>query len=238
MIYDAVFISDLHLGTSRCNSKALLNFLTNIKTKKLILVGDVLDLQCLEKGSRWARNHTLIIHKLLEKKSNGCEIIYVYGNHEKDLSRYTGLLNGIKVCREYVYTDSMNNSYLCIHGDKLSRRSSGDWKQFFLHKGYEVITPINHFLKETTGFSLVKFLKNTKRGRVFIDAYENDVVNGLKVKENLHNRKYAGVIVGHIHHLNHRVIDGYHYYCCGDWVDSCSAILEAYGSYATHSFTT
>lgn len=233
-IYDTVFISDLHLGTGRCNTDALLKFLNAIKTKKLVLVGDVLDLACLESGSRWTRKHTAIIHKLLEKKANGCEIIYVYGNHEKDLALYTGLFNGIKFCREYVHTDAKGNTFLCIHGDKLSTHSSGDWKQFFYHKGYELITPLNHFLKTTLGFSLVNFLKGTKRGKRYIDRYETDVINGLWIRECLHSRKYTGAIVGHIHHLNHRVINDYHYYCCGDWVDTCSAILETDGNYETY----
>jgi hypothetical protein len=236
MIYDTVFISDLHLGTNRCDVDALLEFLTNVKAKKLVLVGDVLDVACLEKGSKWNRKHTLIIHRLLEKRANGCEIIYVYGNHEKDLCRYRGLVNGITFCKEYVHTDSMGNNYLCIHGDKMSRLSSGDWKQFFLHKGYEMITPLNHFLKENLGFSLVNFLKKTKRGRLYIDAYENEVIESLKIKELLYNQKFTGAIVGHIHHLNHRVIDDYHYYCCGDWVDTCSAILEVNGTYSAHWF--
>lgn len=235
MIYDTVFISDLHIGTNRCNALALLEFLSEIRTKKLVLVGDVIDLMCLENGSKWNRLHTLIIHKLLEKKNKGCEIVYVYGNHEKDLSRYIGILNGITVCREYVHTDAKGNTFLCIHGDKLSSHSSGDWKQFFLHKGYELITPLNHFLKKTLNLSLVNFLKKTKRGQDYITSYENDVINGLRVKENLHNIEYTGAIVGHIHHLNHRKIDGYDYYCCGDWVDTCSAILEVEGTYTTYA---
>jgi UDP-2,3-diacylglucosamine pyrophosphatase LpxH len=236
MIHDTVFISDLHLGTNRCNAAALLEFLSQIKTKKLVLVGDVIDLLCLENGSTWNRSHTLILHKILEKKKNGCEIVYIYGNHEKDLSRYTLDLNGITVCREYVHTDCKGSNFLCIHGDKLSTHSSGDWKQLFLHKGYELITPLNHFLKKFLNLSLVNFLKKTKRGEEYIDAYENDVINGLKIKENLHGRQYKGAIVGHIHHLNARKIDGYEYYCCGDWVDTCSAILEINGKYETYVF--
>jgi UDP-2,3-diacylglucosamine pyrophosphatase LpxH len=236
MIYDTVFISDLHLGTDRCNADALLEFLSTVKTKKLVLVGDVLDVACLEKGSRWNRKHTLIVHRLLEKSANGCQIIYIYGNHEKDLCRYKGILNGIIFCQEYVHTDSKGANYLCIHGDKMSRLSSGDWKQFFLHKGYELITPLNHFLKKTLGISLVNFLKKTKRGRSYIDAYENDVIAGLKIKELIHCQKFTGAIVGHIHHLNRRVIGDYQYYCCGDWVDTCSAILEINGNYVPYWF--
>jgi hypothetical protein len=236
MIYDSIFISDLHLGTKRCNIDALLEFISTIQTKKIVLVGDVIDLMCLERGSKWNRKHTLAIHKILDKRLDNCEIIYIYGNHEKDLSRYTGFINDITICREYVHIDVKENKYLCIHGDKLSKHSSGDWKQFFQHKGYEFITPLNYVLRQIFNFSLVNFLKRTIRGREYIESYERDIIEGLKVKEKLHNCKYTGAIVGHIHHLNHRMIDGYEYYCCGDWVDTCSAILEKDGNYETYTF--
>jgi UDP-2,3-diacylglucosamine pyrophosphatase LpxH len=105
-----------------------------------------------------------------------------------------------------------------------SQFSSGSWKQYFMNWGYETITPLNIFLNKTLGFSLINFLKSIPRGRKFIDKYEMDLIHYVRKIGG-----YDGVIVGHIHHANIRIDDEITYMCCGDWTDTCSALVEKNG---------
>jgi UDP-2,3-diacylglucosamine pyrophosphatase LpxH len=229
MKYDTVFISDVHLGTNRCDTKKFISFLDNLKTKKLIMVGDIIDIQCLEKyNTRWKKEHTVAVHKILELGKNGTKIVYILGNHDATARRY--VLNNsyqfknLTLCNRYVHHDSLGKKYLCIHGDMNSEYSSGSWKQYFLNWGYETITPIDHFLNKYFGLSLVTFLKNIKRGKEYINRYEADIADYAM-------KKFDGVICGHIHHANIRNFGEFKYMCCGDWCDSFTAIAETKGNY-------
>jgi len=141
MTYDTVFISDIHLGTDRCDAKSFNEFLQTIQTKKLVIVGDILDIHCMEKyNTHWRKEHTKAIHNLFKLRKKGTEIVYILGNHESELRRYEFKIDNLLMCNEYVHKDSKGNEYLCVHGDKNSEYSSGSWKQYFFNWGYETIT--------------------------------------------------------------------------------------------------
>jgi len=226
--YDAVFVSDVHLGTTRCNTKKFLKFLKKIKTKKLVLVGDIIDVYCLEKyNTHWKKEHTECVHQILNLAKKGVEIVYVLGNHEAQMRRYTDFTHeNFVMCDEYVYKTKDGNKYLCVHGDKYSEFSSGSWKQLVFNKGYELITPMSLFMEKIFRFSLVYALKNSVRGKKYISQYENDLANYCRQKG-----EYKGIIVGHIHSANIRKFDKIEYMCCGDFVDTCSAIVEKNGAF-------
>lgn len=226
MSYDAVFISDVHLGTERCNTEKFLKFLKEIKTKKLILVGDIIDIYCMEKyNTRWKKEHTECVHQLLNLTKKGVDIVYVLGNHEGAIRRYCDFQHkNFLMCDEYVYKTKQGEKYLCTHGDKHSEFSSGSWKQLIFNWGYEFITPLSILLERFFHFSLVYALKNTIRGKNYINQYETDIANYCR-----HRGGYEGVICGHIHHANVRKFDKISYMCCGDFVDTCSAIVEKNG---------
>jgi UDP-2,3-diacylglucosamine pyrophosphatase LpxH len=229
MIYDTIFVSDVHLGTNRCNSKKFLNFLKTIKTKKLIMVGDIIDIYCMEKhGTPWEKEHTECIHEILNHLKNGTELIYILGNHEGEIRRYCNFEHkNFQMVDEYNHIDSKGKKFLCVHGDKYSQYSSGSWKQLIFNKGYEFITPLSVWLNRFFRFSLVYFLKNTINGKKYIDKYENDITNYCRQRK----ENFDGVICGHIHHNNIRKFDDVTYMCCGDFVDICSAIVERDGDY-------
>jgi UDP-2,3-diacylglucosamine pyrophosphatase LpxH len=100
------------------------------------------------------------------------------------------------------------------------------------NKGYELITPLSLFLERFFRFSLVYFLKNTVRGKNYINQYENDIASYCIQRD----AKYSGVICGHIHHGNIRYFKKLLYMCCGDWCDTCSAIVEKNGIYALEKY--
>jgi UDP-2,3-diacylglucosamine pyrophosphatase LpxH len=234
MTYDAVFISDVHLGTDRCNTDKFLHFLKGLKTKKLVLVGDIIDIACLETyNTNWRREHTECVHQILNLARKGTEVIYILGNHEGQARRYCGFEHkNFRIVDEYTHKDSNNNKFLCVHGDKYSEYSSGSWKQLMFNKGYELITPLSMFLERFFGFSLVYALKSTIRGKKYIDQYETDIASYCSKRE----EEYDGVICGHIHHANTRYFGKLLYMCCGDWCDTCSAIVEKYGVYSLERY--
>ena len=228
MTYDAVFVSDVHLGTNRCNIKKFLNFLDNLDTKKIIFVGDIFDIYCIEKyQTKWEREHTKALHKIFSLVRSGVEVIYILGNHEGELRRYANFKHkNFLMCNEYTYTTNIGTKYLCIHGDSCSEFSSGSWKQLCFNKGYEIITPLSVWLNKFFKFSLIYFLKNTINGKKYIAQYESDMV-----KHCVEVGEHDGIICGHIHHANKLQFDEITYMCCGDFVDTCSAIVEKNGKF-------
>ena len=131
MNFDTVFISDVHLGTTRCDTEKFLKFLKELDTKKLVMVGDIFDIACMEHyGTRWRREHTECIHQIFNLAKKGTEIVYILGNHESQLRRYSGFTHhNFSIVDEYVHIDAKGNKFLCVHGDKYSEYSSGSWKQ-------------------------------------------------------------------------------------------------------------
>lgn len=234
MTYDTVFISDVHLGTRRCNAERFLKFLKELKTKKLVLVGDIIDIACMEKyNTRWTKEHTECVHQILNLAKKGTEVVYILGNHEGQIRRYCDFKHkNFRMVDEYVHEDSNGNKFLCVHGDKYSEYSSGSWKQLMFNKGYELITPLSMFLERFFRFSLVYALKNTVRGKNYINQYETDIASFCVQRD----KKYAGVICGHIHHGNVRYFNKLLYMCCGDWCDTCSAIVEKNGMYTLEKY--
>lgn len=232
MKYDAVFISDVHLGTSRTNTGKFLSFLRNLKTKKLVLVGDILDIYCLEKyQTNWTREHTNCVHELIKLLNSGTEIVYVLGNHEGTLRRYSDFhyLN-FSMVDEYTHIDQKGRKFLCVHGDAHSHYSSGCWRQLLFNKGYEYISPLNHILKKTFGFSLIRYLQNNKKAKKYINQYAQDLVDYCLSKDD----NYSGVICGHIHYSEIRDIKNLSYMCCGDFCDTCTCITERNGIFESH----
>ena len=231
--YDTVFVSDVHLGTNRCNVKKFLKFIKELKTKKLVMVGDIIDIACMEKyNTHWTKEHTECDHQLLNLAKKGTEIIYILGNHEGAIRRYCDFEHkNFKMVDEYTHKDSKGNKFLCVHGDKYSEYSSGSWKQIVFNKGYELITPLSLFFERFFRFSLVYALKNTIRGQKYINQYETDIASYC-----VQRGDYKGIIVGHIHHANIRRFNNLIYMCCGDWCDTCSAIFEKNGVYTLQTY--
>ena len=234
MNFDTVFISDVHLGTNRCDTHKFLKFLKQLDTKKLVLVGDIFDIACMEHyGTRWRREHTECIHQIFNLAKKGIEIVYILGNHESQLRRYSGFIHhNFSIVDEYVHIDAKGNKFLCVHGDKYSEYSSGSWKQLIFNKGYEIITPLSFWLERFFKFSLVYYLKNSIRGKNYINQYETDIVSYCSQK----STEYSGIIVGHIHNGNIRNFDNITYMCCGDWCDTCSSISEKDGIYCLQKY--
>lgn len=228
--YKSVFISDLHLGSKHCNSDELLYFLSKIKTEKLYLVGDIIDIWRLKKNWYWPKTHNKIVRKIL-KLSEKTEVIYITGNHDEVFRSFPAIRVGnIDVKNRYTHTGVDGKKYLVIHGDffdSLMRTKTG---RSIMHLGdfaYDSIIHINKFINITrrllgmNPWSLAKYLKRkAKLAANYISQFEQEMAHYCKRKG------YDGIICGHIHHAEITEYDGIAYMNDGDWCESCTALVE------------
>lgn len=228
--YRTIWISDLHLGSTQCQADVLLDFLKYNDSEKLYLVGDIIDFWALSKKMYWPRDHNTIIQKVLRKARHGTQIIYIPGNHDENVREYDNHIFGdITVKKSDVHTTAAGKCFLVVHGDEYDTIARyHQWIAKLGSKSYDVLLEINRFLKlirrllgVQSQFSLAAFVKYKVKNIVqFISDYEENIVNTLR------NEGLDGVICGHIHHAEIKDIGGFLYVNTGDFVESCTAIVE------------
>lgn len=227
--YRTLFVSDLHLGTRGAQSEMFLDFLKHHEAETIYLVGDIVDCWRLKRGWYWPQSHNDVVQKLLRQSRKGVRIVYVPGNHDEVLRDYTGThFGGIEVMRRTVHETTDGKRFLIIHGDEFDvvvRYAKwlallGDW-------AYVAALMINtqfNFARRKLGFgywSLSAWLKLKVKNAVnFIGEFEKALV------EEARRADVEGVICGHIHHASDRLLDDVRYLNCGDWVESCTALVE------------
>ena len=227
--YRAIFISDLHLGTRRAQTAALLDFLRTTESEQLYIVGDFIDNWSLRKAWHWDQEHNDVIQKLLRKARKGTKLIYIPGNHDENFRNFLNLRFGrVAVLEEAVHITAKGKRYLVLHGDKFDGVVRfAPWLAKLGDTAYEVSMDLNKALNAVRRFfrlpywSLSAYLKNrVNRAVEFISRFEDAVVREARA------RRCEGVICGHIHTPDDRMIDGIHYLNDGDWVESCTALVE------------
>ncbi len=228
--YRTIWISDLHLGSTQCQADVLLDFLKYNDSEKLYLVGDIIDFWALSKKMYWPRDHNTIIQKVLRKARHGTQIIYIPGNHDENVREYDNHIFGdITVKKSDVHTTAAGKCFLVVHGDEYDTIARyHQWIAKLGSESYDVLLEINRFLKlirrllgVQSQFSLAAFVKYKVKNIVqFISDYEENIVNTLR------NEGLDGVICGHIHHAEIKDIGGFLYVNTGDFVESCTAIVE------------
>ncbi|MGR8978892.1 MAG: UDP-2,3-diacylglucosamine diphosphatase [Gammaproteobacteria bacterium] len=228
--YRTIWISDLHLGSTQCQADVLLDFLKNNESEKLYLVGDIIDFWALSKKMYWPRHHNTVIQKLLRKARHGTRIIYIPGNHDENVRDYNNYVFGdIVVKNSDVHTTSAGKQFLVVHGDEYDTIAKyHQWIAKLGSAGYDFLLEINRLLRMfrrlfdiPSNFSLAAFVKFKVKNIVqFISDYEQSIVATLR------DEGLDGVICGHIHHAEIKEIDGFLYVNTGDFVESCTAIVE------------
>lgn len=228
--YRSIFISDFHLGTRAAQTEVLLNFLKHVEADTYYLVGDIIDFWKVRRGAVWLQSHNDVLQKLLRKVRKGARIVFIPGNHDEVLRDFCGqTFGGIEVVREAVHIQPDGKRYLVMHGDEFDVVVRyAKWLAFLGDRSYELAlwtnAPLN-WIRRRLGFgywSLSAYLKGRVKTAVnYIGEFERALA------EEARNRSVDGVICGHIHHASNQTINGVHYLNCGDWVESCTAILES-----------
>ena len=228
--YKTIFISDLHIGSTQCQADTLLDFLKHNESEKLYLVGDIIDFWALSKRVYWPRDHNTIIQKILRKARHDTKVIYVPGNHDENVREYDEHVFGdIEVRNSIVHTTVDGKRFLVVHGDEYDTIAKyHQWIAKLGSKGYDFLLEVNRAVRAVrrvmgiqSHFSLAAYIKfKVKNAVQFISDYEQSIVMTLK------DEGLDGVICGHIHHAEIKEMDGFLYVNTGDFVESCTAIVE------------
>lgn len=231
--YRSIFISDTHLGSGPAQATVLLNFLQNNTSEQLYLVGDIIDgWKVMQNKWKWKKSHTEVAQHVLKlSSSRTVKVIYVTGNHDEFLRPMVAHQFGIgslQVFNHYEHVGVDGKRYLVVHGDMFDGITRvGKWLSLLGDTAYDAVLWINtHYnaLRHRLGFgywSISRWLKHrVKKAIDFIFEFEKNLAAYCKRKG------YDGVICGHIHHAEIKLIDGVVYMNDGDWVESCSALVE------------
>lgn len=227
--YQTIFLSDLHLGSKSAQAELLLDFLKHNHAHKIYLVGDIVDGWQLKKGWYWPQAHNDVVQKILRAARKGSQVIYVPGNHDEFARDYTGLtFGGIEVANESVHETVNGRKYLIMHGDQFDIVvCNARWLALLGDWAYQLAIVANTWfnkLRKIYGvgyWSLSAWAKMKVKNAVnFIGDFEKTLAAEAR------RRGFDGVICGHIHHAIIRKIDGIDYVNTGDFVESCTAIVE------------
>ncbi|HMO50744.1 MAG TPA: UDP-2,3-diacylglucosamine diphosphatase [Kiritimatiellia bacterium] len=227
--YRSIFLSDFHLGTKTARVHDLLDFLRNHDAQFIYLVGDIVDGWQLKKNWFWSQMHNDVIQKLLRKARKGAMIKYIPGNHDAFAREYVGHhFGGIAVAENALHLTADGRMLLVVHGDTFDGViTQSKWLAQLGGTAYEFAIKLNYVfnrIRRRFGYpywSLSAWLKHkVKNAFTYIDAFERTLAGEAK-------RHHAdGVVCGHIHRASIRECEGVTYYNTGDWVESCTALVE------------
>ena len=229
--YRTLFISDVHLGTRGCQSGLLLDCLRRIDADTIYLVGDIVDAWRLKQVWHWPQEHNDVVQKLLRRVRKHARVVYVPGNHDEFLKDYLGVhLGGVEVVERAVHVGADGRRYLVVHGDQFDMVvRHARWLALFGDRAYDAALWFNTYLNAVrralglTYWSLSQWAKLRVKSAVnFIGDYEQALVGEAK------RHGVDGIICGHIHHAAIHDRLGIRYMNCGDWVESCTALVERY----------
>ncbi len=225
-----VFLSDLHLGTPDSKADEVVDFLKHLECDKLVLNGDIIDAWALKRGSRWSSRHSRVIRKILKlTERDRTEVVYLRGNHDDILERFMPLAFGrVRLVKEHIHRTAAGQSYLVVHGDGFDSVSTNHrWLAVVGAVGYDFLLQINRVYNKYRAwrgkeyYSLSKRIKAKVKSAVcFVDRYE-ELLQQLARRRNCH-----GIICGHIHTPEDKLVGDVHYLNSGDWVESLTAIIE------------
>lgn len=227
--FRAIWLSDVHLGTTGCQAGRLLEFLQHTESDTLYLVGDIIDGWQLRRRWYWDQNHNNVVQTVLKKAKKGTEVIFVPGNHDEMMRQFIDLdFGGIRIRDELVHTTAQGKRMLVLHGDRFDGViACAKWLAYLGDNLYTVILKANQFLNNWRAraglpyWSLSQYLKlKVKNAVSYITSFEHALADEAKKKG------LDGVICGHIHKPEIRDIDGITYCNDGDWVESLSALVE------------
>ena len=230
--YRSIFVSDVHLGTKDCKAGQLNNFLKHNSCDTLYLVGDIIDAWKIQQNKwRWKQSHTNVVRRVLGHAKRGTRVVFIAGNHDEFLRPmipYGFSFGLVEIHNQIEHIGADGKHYLVTHGDLFDGITRlAPWIAFLGDKAYDFILSLNNkfnWIRRRMGFgyfSLSKYLKyKVKKAVDFVFKFEENLANYCK------KRGYDGVICGHIHHAEIKEINGVAYMNDGDWVESCTALVE------------
>jgi UDP-2,3-diacylglucosamine pyrophosphatase LpxH len=224
-----LFLSDIHLGYKRSRARELSEFLAGIDAERIVLVGDIIDALSLGQRFFWSPEHTNVVRALLAKRRSGARLIYIPGNHDASLSMFAEFLSGqLEVHREWVHRTSQGKRLLVCHGDRFDGivtcapwlERLGDALYYVVVAASDAINNARRRLRKPYWPFVERIKLNIGASVRYIERFEEVATSHARAEG------YDGIVCGHIHRANLRQIDGTVYCNTGDWVESCSALIE------------
>lgn len=224
-----VWISDIHLGTRGCNAEMLLDFLASIECETLYLVGDIVDGWRLSRGWYWPDAHNEVVRRVLKMAHRGTRVVLIAGNHDEMLRPYAGMsFGGVEIALEAIHVTADRRRLLVTHGDKFDGVVLyARWLAFLGDQAYAFLLRANRWFNKVRRvfklpyWSLSAYLKKRVKNAVqFVCDFEEAVAHAAR------DMGVDGVVCGHIHCAEIRQIGEVTYYNDGDWVESCTALVE------------
>lgn len=224
----SVFISDVHLGTRGSNASGLYEFLKNNSSDNTYLVGDFFDIWKMSTGIYWQPVYNDLLSHLIKKRKN---CIYITGNHDEYFRKFSPVeLAGFRLADECVHTSANGKQYLVIHGDRFDGVTRyAKWLAILGSHGYNILIALNstlNWFRKKLGMKYwslsAAVKKRVKEAVSFISNFESALIHECN------SRGYDGIICGHIHQPDVKIIKDILYLNTGDWVESSTAIVETH----------
>jgi len=224
-----LFLSDIHLGFPHARAQELNEFLRGVEAECIVLVGDIIDAWSLARRAFWSASHTEVVRALLARQRAGTRLVYIPGNHDESLGMLAQMLRGqFEVHREWVHRTARGERLLVLHGDQFDAAMvCPRWLSRLGDLLHGVTLGVNHRvnnLRRALGrpyWPLCERLKlRIGTSLRYIEQFEQLAARHAA------RSGYDGVVCGHIHRANLRHIAGTLYCNTGDWVESCSALVE------------
>ena len=239
---EVVVISDVHLGTYGCHAKELLQYLKSIRPHTLILNGDIIDIWNFRK-SYFPASHMDVLRRIMKMAGKGTKVIYITGNHDDLLRKYTDLeLGNLQIVDKY-FLELENKKAWIFHGDVFDNTTKGYAKLLAKlgGKGYDWLILVNRIMNwilEKFGkekMSLSKRVKDSvKKAVSWVNNFETTAAE-LAIE-----KKYDYVICGHIHKQQIRTITtnngSVQYLNSGDWVENLTSLEYNEGKWSIYQF--
>lgn len=225
-----VWLSDVHLGSRDCRADYLLDFLRRVDCETLYLLGDIIDFWALRRQFLWPAAHYEVLRLIMQKARSGTEVIYVPGNHDEAMREFVGHSFGpVAIRDEACHVTADGRRLLLMHGDCLDIHVQLDWISRRLgDPAYDALMWLNRWCNRSRRlfglpyWSLAHSIKKrVKNARAAIAAFEHAALVEAR------RRGFDGVVCGHIHHAEVYARDGLIYCNDGDWVESCTALVES-----------
>jgi UDP-2,3-diacylglucosamine pyrophosphatase LpxH len=227
--FRSIWISDVHLGTRSCKAEFLLDFLRHTESRHLYLVGDMIDFWALRNGWYFPALHNQIVQTVMQKASRDTGVVFVPGNHDEVFRDHIGrVFGGVRVESAPIHRTADGRRLLVMHGDEFDQVVlHSPWLAHLGSWIYDLLLYANRWVnlvRRKLGFpywSLAAYLKHKAKSAVnFISNFEQALVREARV------RGVDGVVCGHIHKATIESFDGVLYCNDGDWVESCTALVE------------
>lgn len=232
-LVEVVVVSDLHLGTYASRAKEFAAYLKSIEPRLLILNGDIIDGWQFSKRY-FPQHHIAAIKEIFSLLSKGARVIYITGNHDEILRRYSDLELGSFLLTDKIAIEINGKKTWIFHGDVFDHTTTNQAKFWgkLGSNGYAILLGFNKIIngifhlfgKEKVSLSKSVMAQFNKRF-IKIDAYEK------KIAEIAIEKKFDTVICGHIHQPQKRIFSNEKgsvaYLNSGDWLENMTS-LEYY----------